>query len=326
MDDAVRAAGGTPGGVSSKLDVRIYPGDRAHRAVAAVLEDLRATIEANLPGTLADVDTEFLHDLRVAVRRTRSIQRQLADVFPAEPLAHFRGEFRWLQQVTGATRDLDVNLLDFDELRATLPPAQRPDLAPLHEVLATRRRDEQRRMARALRSARATALLVAWAVLLEDLSRQELGGPCSALPIAQVAGARIARVHRRMVRAGCAIDDATPAEALHDLRKTGKELRYLLELFAAAYPPEVITQMVRTLKALQDALGRFQDRQVQADRLRALRDDVGACEGGSAALMAMGLLVERLAGEQAAARSEFADRFAAFADPRQRRLVAETFR
>ena len=26
----------------------------------------------NLPGLLADVDTEFLHDFRVAVRRTRS--------------------------------------------------------------------------------------------------------------------------------------------------------------------------------------------------------------------------------------------------------------
>ena len=33
---------------------------------------------------------------------------------------------------------------------------------------------------------------------------------------------------------GRAIDDDSPHEALHDLRKKGKELRYLLEFFAVA--------------------------------------------------------------------------------------------
>ena len=83
--------------------------------------------------------------------------------------------------------------------------------------------------------------------------------------------------------------------------------------------------MVRTLKALQDTLGRFQDREVQATTLRSLRDDVAALDGGPAALMAMGLLVDRLEADQAAARAEFAERFAAFAARPQRALVRETF-
>ncbi len=33
---------------------------------------------------------------------------------------------------------------------------------------------------------------------------------------------------------GGAIDESSPAEAYHELRKKGKELRYLLELFGAA--------------------------------------------------------------------------------------------
>ena len=71
---------------------------------------------------------------------------------------------------------------------------------------------------------------------------------------------------------GAAIDDASPPEALHDLRKKGKELRYLLEFFAGLYPAEVVKPMVKTLKALQDTLGRFQDREVQAgDAARARR-------------------------------------------------------
>ncbi len=74
-------------------------------------------IADNLPGTLEDVDSEFLHDLRVAVRRTRSLQRQFKAIYP-DRLQHFRDEFKRLQAVTGDLRDLDVYLLDFDALRA----------------------------------------------------------------------------------------------------------------------------------------------------------------------------------------------------------------
>ena len=99
--------------------------------------------------------------------------------------------------------------------------------------------------------------------------------PDAARPIAAVAGERIVRVYRRMVKMGRAIDDDSPPEALHDLRKKGKELRYLLELFGSVYPPEVAKPLVRALKELQDTLGRFQDREVQAALVRSLRDDVG---------------------------------------------------
>jgi CHAD domain-containing protein len=143
--------------------------------------------------------------------------------------------------------------------------------------------------------------------------------------VGKLAGERIQTVYRRMVKRGRAIEESGPAEALHDLRKQGKELRYLLEFFAVLYPADVVRPMVKTLKALQDTLGRFQDAEVQAGMLHAHREAVGARENGPAALMAMGLLVDRLEHDQAAARSEFAERFAAFAAPRQRELVEKTF-
>jgi CHAD domain-containing protein len=317
-DEAVAASGGHPEGVSSKLAFSLAPDERADVATATVLGRLLRTIEANLPGTLADVDTEFLHDLRVAVRRTRSVQRQMAGVFPPGPLARFRREFRWLQQVTGPTRDLDVNLLDFAGLGE--------ELAPLARLLAERREAERAAMARALRSARARRALAGWSTLIDGLDGAPEDDRLDAgRPIADVAGGRIARVHRRMIAMGRAIDETGPPTALHDLRKKGKELRYLLELFASLYPDEVIKPMVRALKDLQDTLGRFQDREVQADLLRSLREDVARAEDGPAALMAMGLVVEQLGQQQAAARAEFAQRFARFASKRQRRLVGETF-
>ncbi len=124
---------------------------------------------------------------------------------------------------------------------------------------------------------------------------------------------------------GSAIDDDSPHEALHDLRKKGKELRYLLEFFASLYPSEVVKPMVSTLKGLQDVLGRFQDREVQAELLRSLGDEVAMLEGGAAALMAMGVLVQRLVAEQELAREQFAERFSGFAAKSQRKLVDQTF-
>jgi CHAD domain-containing protein len=326
LDRVVALSGGVPGGVSSKLQVAVQPGQRSDVAATVLLVHLAGTIEQNLPGTLADVDPEFLHDLRVAVRRTRSALRQLRGVFPADELAGFRGEFRWLQQVTGPTRDLDVYLLDFDELRSPLSVGQRADLEPIRRMLAHRRRREQRRMLRALCSPRADTLRSDWSVFLEGLvETPEHARPDAASPIAALAGERIAGVYRRMVRAGRAIDDATPPEALHELRKLGKELRYLLEFFASLYPPEVVKPMVGTLKALQDTLGRFQDREVQAGRLNAMREEVVSLADGPSALMAMGVLVARLEHDKAVARSEFAERFAVFAAKSQRALVRATF-
>jgi CHAD domain-containing protein len=319
QDEAVAAAGGDPAGVPSKPAVALRPGQRTDEAAAAILRVLATVIEANMPGTLADIDTEFLHDLRVAVRRSRSLQRQLRRAFPAEPLERFRAEFRWLQQATGPARDLDVYVLDFDRFRAAVGP----DLEPLRAVLEAQRRAAHRRMGRALRSARTKRLLEEWPAFLDAFPGS--ADTDAARPIAETAGARIRRVYRRMVTDGSAIDDFSPAEALHDLRKQGKELRYLLEFFADLFPSDVVKPMVRTLKSLQDTLGRFQDREVQAMTLRGLRDEVAAVENGPAALMAMGLLIERLEAEQAAARAEFAQRFAAFAAKPQRRLVKDTF-
>jgi CHAD domain-containing protein len=327
QDEAVEATGEVPGGTSSKVRVALAPDVRADVAAMAVLRRLLEIIEANLPGTLADLDSEYLHDLRVAVRRSRALQRELRGVFPPEPLRVFRDGFRELQVLTGPTRDLDVQLLEFDDLAATLPPETVPDVAPLRELLELRLVAERAKMVEGLRSERTRALLDNWGDFLDALvASPEDDRPDAARPVAKVAGERIDKVYRRMVKMGRVIDPDTPHEALHDLRKKGKELRYLLEFFASLYPAEVVKPMVATLKGLQDVLGRFQDREVQADALRGLGDEIATLEGGAAALMAMGVLVQRLGEEQAQAREQFAERFERFAAKPQRKLVSQTFR
>jgi CHAD domain-containing protein len=325
-DEAVSVAGGTPGGLPATVDLPLRPTQRADAAAVQVLQRLLSTIEVNLPGTLADVDTEFLHDLRVAVRRTRALQRELRGVFPQQELARFREGFRWLQAITGPTRDLDVYLLDFDRFREALPGHTGADLDALQGVLADERKNAQRRMARALRSQKALMLLADWSAFIDELVEAPLDDrPDARTQIGELASDRIHKVYRQMVKRGAGVEDSSPAESLHDLRKRGKELRYLLEFFAVLYPADVVRPMVKRLKALQDVLGRFQDSEVQSGMLLAHRDAVAARENGAAALMAMGLLVDRLEREQIAARAEFGKCFASFAASRQRELVEATF-
>jgi CHAD domain-containing protein len=327
LDEAVRAAGGVPGGIGAKVELPLRGEERADAAAGAVLRALLEVIEANLGGAIADLDSEFLHDLRVSVRRSRAVQRELKGVFPPAALAHFRTEFRWLQQATGDARDLDVHVLEFDKMRALVPAAMREDLAPLLGVLRARRIRARRRMVGALRSERTTVLLSGWRACLDGLEAlDEADRPDAPRAISAVSAERIRKVYRRMLRMGETIDASSPAQDYHELRKKGKELRYLLELFGAAlYPGEVVKPMIKTLKALQDVLGRHQDREVQVALLRSLGPELARAEGGESALMAVGALVARLAEDERAARSEFAGRFAQFAAKEQRRLVKETF-
>jgi len=326
-EEAVLAAGGAPEGVGAKLEVAITPGQRADAAAVAVLARLVEIMDANRPGMLADTDAEFLHDYRVSVRRTRAIQKELRHVFPPAELATMRAEFRWLQQATGDARDLDVYVLEFDALAAHVSAETRDDLDPLLSVLRNRRLVAHGRLVRALRSERAAALRRDWLELLEGLVGRAWDDRTDAIrPIGEVAGERIRKVYRRMVRMGRGIGPGSPAEDYHELRKQGKELRYLLELFGTPlYSAEVVRPMIKTLKALQDVLGHHQDLEVQTTMLRSLRDEVSSFPGGPAALMAMGVLVERLEADAQAAREEFAGVFMPFAGKRQRALVDQTF-
>jgi CHAD domain-containing protein len=178
------------------------------------------------------------------------------------------------------------------------------------------------RVRRALRSARFAAALEAWRALA---SSPPSGEPRAAIPIEAVAADRIRRVYRRMVRDGRRIEHDSPDTDLHELRKRGKELRYLLELFGALFPNDVVKPLVRTLKDLQDVLGRFQDRSVQTETLRANADELATVSGGPGAVLAAGLVISALEADQRDARAHFAERFAAFSSSEQRKLVRGTF-
>jgi CHAD domain-containing protein len=113
---ALTALGRHPADYSSSISAEITAQLPAPVAVARLLLRLLDTLESNVDGVLRDIDTEFLHDLRVAVRRTRSAVKLLGAVLPDELAEHYKAEFKWLGDVTTPVRDLDVHLLGFDAM------------------------------------------------------------------------------------------------------------------------------------------------------------------------------------------------------------------
>jgi CHAD domain-containing protein len=312
LEAALAAAGRGPGDYSGKIDEQLTASMPAGDAVAAVLTALLDTLEANVSGTIRDVDTEFLHDLRVAVRRTRSALKLAGDALPPGLARRFAPEFRWLGALTTPTRDLDVYLLDYPGMAARLVAATPFELEPFHDYLLRSRVAAQRQLARGLRSARFARLTAGWRHELAIVSRGRGKRP-KAGPL---AASRIARAHRRVLAAGQVITDTSAPQSLHDLRKRCKELRYLLEIFGSLYDPAEHWQAVRGLKDLQNCLGQFQDCEVQGAEIRTFAAQMMTQRAAPATtLLAMGEIAVGLALRQRQARGEFGDSFRAFASP-----------
>jgi CHAD domain-containing protein len=319
------AAGGQAGGCAGRADAALSPAMPARTALAGVLAGLADTMTANVPFVVRDIDIEFLHDLRVAVRRTRSVLKLAGDALPGGLAGRFAPGFKWLGDLTTPTRDLDVYLAGFDAMAAGLTAAGPADLAPLRAHLARRRLTEHRLLVRGLRSARFAELMAGWRAALDDAAGPAAGrGP----DVGSLAAGRIARTYRRVAKRGLAITAAQAgggpsAEDLHSLRKRCKELRYLLEFFSTLYDPAAYRRAVKDLRGLQDVLGEFQDGEVQREAIRGFAAEMlaaGAAAGAgqppaaelAATLLAMGELTAQLHARQDRAREQVAARFAEF--------------
>ncbi len=325
LERALAAIGRQADDYVSKVVIDLDPAMPAAEAAKAIHRSLLATVRRNEDGTRRDLDSEFLHDFRVAVRRTRSALSQIKGVYPEAELAHFKVELKWLGGLTGHLRDLDVYLLKMDDYKGDLPAAVREDLAPLGEYLSDRQRREQRRMARQLSTKRYRALLEDWGRFLSQPADLE-AAPNAGRPVGEVASERIWKIYRRVIKKGLAIDDDTPAEAVHELRIECKKLRYLMEFFKSLYDAGRLMQLIKALKLLQDNLGDFNDYEVQQGSLREFADDmIGRHAAPAPTLMAMGRLVEHLENGQARERHQFGERFAEFAREKNQRLARDLF-
>jgi inorganic triphosphatase YgiF len=188
---------------------------------------------------------EHIHQLRVGLRRVRSGLRELADWSPlvAAAAGAIEAPLRETFHLLGEHRD-----------RSTLLPQLREDLAaigaplpgwdaPLPDVGA------------AVRQPVFQQALLQLVALVHELSEVEDGGLKAAR---QAARDRLQKLHRKAMRAGDTFLQLAQPER-HQVRKRLKRLRYLSELVRPLFDADAVDRYVKSLKDLQDALGRYQD-------------------------------------------------------------------
>ncbi len=323
---ALRAAGLDPGGYTGKLRLALPAEATALEAWALVCRALLATMEVNEPGLRDDLDSEFLHDYRVAVRRTRSVLGQAKGVLPSEVRRHMADEFRWLGGVTSPTRDFDVYLLEIPEFRHALPVDRRTDLDPFAAFIAEHQRAAHAALVAELDTERYRALLDRWRAFLDAPTADPTDAPDAARPAADVAAERIWTAYRKVIRDGRRIDGSSPPEDLHTLRKDAKKLRYALECYGSLFDTDEVAAVVKDLKGLQDVLGEYQDCQVQIGSLEGFGQEM--LDGGdvpASSIIALGFLVDHLDERERAARAAFDERFGRFDAKAVRRRMKHLF-
>jgi CHAD domain-containing protein len=323
---ALKAAGKKPGDYSSKVTIPLRSDMRSDEAMKTILRFLLRVIRINEPHIEKDLDTEFLHDLRVAIRRTRSALRRMKKVFPLEITARFRKDLSYVGKITNELRDLDVYLLNEEQYKAMLPAPQSADIDPLFDHLREKRSRAFQDVIRNLASEKYSNILDGWEVFLKESHYVSSDASDADLPVRDLARKKIYRKYRRIVKDGNLILENTEDEMLHALRIHCKELRYLLEFFTSLFPRKEIHGFIRQLKKLQDMLGDFNDFCVQEQYLAEVSGELCATgQQTERTVAAIGVLIEMLDREKQKVRDAFSKTFTEYASPANKRAFREVF-
>ncbi|MDH4181380.1 MAG: CYTH and CHAD domain-containing protein [Betaproteobacteria bacterium] len=259
----------------------------AGAAIAAILVSALAQVEGNAGGAATSDDPEWVHQLRVGLRRLRAALGLARALVDADALRAIVDEARRIADALGRARDLDVFA---DE---TLPPLAAAAGASADAVAALaaevrRHRVQARAEVRAvLRSAPFQRLLLNVGALAASLAARP--GAAAVRSFAQDA---LRRRHKQLLRAGEALDGGTPEER-HRVRIAAKKLRYAAEFLATPFPSRRAEAYRSALAGVQEVLGRIND----AATATAIAADVSGKGTPGAALVA-GWAAAHAAGEE----------------------------
>jgi len=238
----------------------LRPGMTIAEAYGALVAHAARQMAANQRLVTASRDPAGIHQIRVAMRRLRSVRSAFKGALPDSDSAHLVVRVKRLFRVLGHTRDLDIFCTE------TIPGLVRgagdtaPSLVALEAAARELRSEAWDAAIRAVESKAFTRLLLDAGTLsarLQDRSgSQERDG--SALPLRDFAVDRLTRRRKQVLRQAHQLEDLND-EARHDLRKRLKTLRYEAAFFGPLWPRAEVKAFMRPLKQLQDKFGAIND-------------------------------------------------------------------
>lgn len=224
---------------------------------------------------------DAVHQIRVAARRIRSALRTYRPLVDSPRTDHLVGELQWLGRALAPDRDAEV-------LEERITDAL--DQLPVEQLLGPVKAQVTRHFARRRAEARAATMDVVdgerYGALRAGLQRFLVDPPLSGdaerkaervLPA--LAGRTARKLGKRMDAAVDALAQGEAAdEAIHRARKTGKQVRYSVEVVrpVGGKTGKQADTFRKRLKELQDELGAHQDTVVSREALRELGAQAGA--------------------------------------------------
>jgi len=255
-------------------------------------------LQGNLRGAMTSDDAEYLHQMRVALRRLRVVLR-MAEKFRAdESLGTLSADVAALCVALGKIREWDVFIAETVQpmcarlaghagLQALLAISERQRAACYAELRGAQQAHELQR------------LILRFALWMNGAYWQP--SQESAVPLQDFAARRLRRLARRFAQSGRQLDSLDDAR-LHALRIVAKKLRYSAEFFAALYDKKKTGSFLAALSEVQDVLGQINDVAVAhrlLDELAALPE---LAAHGEAVTLARGWIAHGLSRQLAALR------------------------
>jgi CHAD domain-containing protein len=323
---AMTAVDKKPGSYTAKVNIKLDPDMRSDKATKSILRFLLQVMRINEANLEKDLDSEFLHDFRVAIRRTRSALGQVKYVFPVKTTDRFKKEFAFVGKLSNELRDLDVYLLNEDKYKAMLPPILRDDIDPLFDYLRKKRSKALHKVIRGLKTKKYAKIMQDWEAFLKKGRQNSASASNAEVSAIDLACKRIYKKYRSVVKVGSQILENTEDEMLHVLRIHCKKLRYLMEFFSSLFPRKKMNTLIAQLKKLQDNLGDFNDLCVQREYLLNLIEELPTSrQQNKKALAAIGSLIGAMDKEKQTVKDAFAKTFTDFASSANQDLFRELF-
>ena len=220
-------------------------------------------------------DPEGVHQMRVALRRLRTICALFRRDIPSPSFQAINGEARWLMQQLGTTRDWDVFASTTVSRLATVAPEV--DLGGLREAVEQQRKASYAALHAVLADPRCSRFLLSLGNWVERRGwRNEIDSEALAVlsqPMPSLADKILARLHRKARKRGAHFRQLD-TEAQHNLRIDLKKLRYAAEFFLPLYAGHApAKRYVTRLARLQNSLGHARDIASTRTLLNAIRQD-----------------------------------------------------
>ncbi|MFA6922523.1 MAG: CHAD domain-containing protein [Gallionella sp.] len=243
--------------------------DRLTNGLQTLIWSCLQHLQGNLRGAMAGKDPEYLHQMRIALRRLRVVLRMAGKVCRDEELDSLRVEFSSLGAMLGSIREWDV----FIDGLALLP--EHAGLQVMRECSEMHR--DECCAALHMRARWLQHLLLQLAIWMSGpyWQKAENGAPYTC----DFAAHHLNQLYRRYTHTPL---HGLDAERLHELRIHAKKLRYSAEFFACLFDAKKARSFIAALGEVQETLGQINDIAVARRQLEKLTANLAVDEGAIA--------------------------------------------